>query len=103
MKGGSITALLLNTIFITALSRAFNVSLEQVLSRPALPASLTNHTTCTESDAQPTCDSEAQTSSESGVKFEHALSSKCEEVATIIDAFASTYQATYRSVLLFDL
>lgn len=100
MKGGSMTAILLDIIFITALSRAFSVSIDKLTSPaqqedgleniPSQEPNVTNGETV------------AAILSSGGVspdKTIHSLSKSQLEVAMLVNAFAATYNAAYRSVL----
>ena len=110
------TAILLHTIFITALSRAFGTSCWNQLANPQVVA-LTNcnHSAMTENlkseglvqevallgssfedtKVEP-FDGGAQENE--GAKFYHSLSRRYQEVASIVDTFAATYQSAYRWV-----
>ena len=117
MKGGSMTAILLHAIFITALSRAFGTTCwNQITNSPVdggvVPTSC-NHSALMENpkpgdlvqgDAlqvnsfkdtkvEP-FDRGAQQNEEP--KFCHSLSRRHQEVASMVDTFAATYQSAYR-------
>jgi len=102
MKGGSMTAVLLDTIFITALSRAFRIPLEQFI-RVAAPAagidSLTNCDHSVRGDVLQvnTCeDIKVDESQDGESKFQHSLSKEYQDVAGIVDTFAAVYHSAYR-------
>ena len=103
MKGGSMTAILLDIIFITALSRACAISLDKLLS-PTQGARLDN-TLPLEPDIKngeptPLPRSNPCAVNDSGLSPDRMVSSLSRgqlEVATIVDAFAATYNAAYRS------
>ena len=89
------TAILLDTIFMTALSRAFHVSIHELLSSAKqeegyknTPSNIANSETAAgHSSNGPLSDVTVSSLSQSQL-----------EVATIVDAFAATYNAAYRSV-----
>ena len=73
MKGGSITAVLLGAIFLTALQ----TSLDQPIILPPLPLPLATETEETEG-------------------FDHYLSPSLSPLASLLDVYSLTYQAVYR-------
>ena len=113
------TAILLHTIFITALSRAFGTACWKQLANPPVDsgAALTN---CTHSAMTKNLKSEGLVEEDAlqgssfedtkvelfdgdaqqneGAKFYHSLSRRYQEVASIVDTFAATYQSAYRWV-----
>ena len=99
MKGGSMTAILLDIIFITAFSRAFSVSIHKLLSSAKQEDGLEN----TLSQEPNITDGETvavHSSHSSPDKSVSSLPQSQLEVAMIVDAFAATYNAAYRSVLV---
>jgi len=102
MKGGSMTAILLDTIFITALSRALRIPLEQFI-RVASPAAgidgLTNCGHSVRGDVLQvnTCeDIKVDESQDGESKFQHSLSREYQDVAGIVDTFAAVCHSAYR-------
>ena len=117
MKGGSMTAILLHAIFITALSRAFGTTCWNQITTPPVDGGVVptscNHSALMENpkpgdlvqgDAlqvnsfkdtkvEP-FDRGAQQNEEP--KFCHSLSRRHQEVASMVDTFAATYQSAYR-------
>ena len=108
------TAILLHTIFITALSRAFGTSCWNQLANPPVDGgvALTN---CTHSALMKDPTSEGLVEEDAlqgskvepfdggaqrneGPKFCHSLSIGHQEVASTVDTFAATYQSAYRWV-----
>ena len=111
------TAILLHTIFITALSRAFGTACWKQLANPPVDsgAALTN---CTHSAMTKNLKSEGLVEEDAlqgssfedtkvelfggdaqqneGAKFYHSLSRRYQEVASRVDTFAATYQSAYR-------
>ena len=95
------TAILLDTIFMTALSRVFSVSVHKLISSAKLEGG-------SESIMAPSLETNAMDDEEVTVLLSNgpvpltdkAVSSIAPsqlEVATIVDGFASTYNAAYRS------
>ena len=89
------TAILLDIILITALSRTFNISIHKLISSAKLENGLEN-------TLSRELNSETVASNGSFLPGEtvSSLSQSRLEVATIVDAFAATYNAAYRSVVL---
>jgi hypothetical protein len=91
MKGGSMTAILLDIIFMTALSRAFSVPIHNLLSS-AEQDKKSNDTLLHEPNvANPSNGSSSD-------KTVSSLPQSQLEIATLVDAFVATYNAAYRSV-----
>ena len=102
MKGGSMTAILLDIIFMTALSRAFNVSIHKLLSSTRQEEG-PNNTLLLQEPSTTTNDETIAVHSSNGSSSDKSVSSLSRgqlEVATIVDAFAATYNAAYRSALV---
>ena len=102
MKGGSITEILLDTIFTMAFCRAFDIPLKQFIggsSSPAhsIPSSSPTHTARSNAVVGSQEGSETEGHSKAAVPvFEHSLCDDHTTVASIIDTFASVYNAAYR-------
>lgn len=113
------TAILLHTIFVTALSRAFGTSCWNQLANPPVDSGVAltncNHPVMTEnlkSEGLAQEDALQGSSFEDtkvelfdggaqqneGAKFYHSLNRRYQEVASIVDTFAATYQSAYRWV-----
>lgn len=92
------TAILLDIVFITAISRALNMSIHKIISSTkredvhenvlSQEPNVTNHETVAVHSSN----------SVSPDKAVSSLSQSQLEVANIVDAFAATYNAAYRSV-----
>ena len=92
MKGGSMTAILLNVVFSLALSRAYSIPLSQLLGIPDshLPGRIPSpHSTGSDVTRNGT---------ETDGSSCHMLSQGESEAALIVDAFQATYTSAYRSV-----
>ena len=90
------TAILLDTIFMTALSRAFTVSIHKLLSSDKQEEGYKN-TPSNIANSETTAAVHSSNGPLSDVTVS-SLSQSQLEVATVVDAFAATYNATYRSV-----
>lgn len=92
MKGGSMTAILLNVVFSLAISRSYSIPLSQLLGTPDLylPSHIPSPSS---SDSDVT-----QNGTETEGNSCHLLSQGEREVALIVDAFQATYTSAYRSV-----
>ena len=117
MKGGSMTAILLHTIFITALSRAFGATCWNQLTNPPVDGGVAP-TSCNHSALMDNLkpkylvqgdalqvnsfeDTKVEpfdrgTQPNEGPKCYHSLSRRHQEVASMVDTFAATYQSAYR-------
>lgn len=117
MKGGSMTAILLHTIFITALSRAFGATCWNRLANSPVDGDVAP-TSCNHSALMDNLKPKdlvqgdaLQVNSFEDTKVEpfdrgaqpneepkcyHSLSRKHQEVASMVDTFATTYQSAYR-------
>lgn len=109
MKGGSMTAILLEIVFTTAIARTFSLPLQDIITKgnptitPHLPLPL----------------HQMPAGSKEGVKMNRTVSNSSRgdkeitkttstystsigqsQIATLVDAFMSTYNAAYRSVYL---
>lgn len=101
MKGGSMTAILLDTIFMTALSRVFSVSIHKLISSDKPEDGLENIVAPSRETLAVTDEFTILPSNGPSMdKAVHSISPSRLEVATIVDAFAATYNAAYRSALL---
>ena len=105
MKGGSMTAILLNTIMITALSRAFDLPLESMLSespldsRVMLPLLSQNSIKAQQNDkAIDVTDSHSRPHelAADGEAVQHSRLSCLSEVVNLLDTFSLVYNAVYR-------
>ena len=88
MKGGSMTALLLNTVFSLALSRAYSIPLSVLLGIPD---------SCAPSHNPSLGSNDVKNGTEGDGSCCHILSEGEEQVALMVDAFQATYSAAYRS------
>ena len=88
MKGGSMTAILLNTIFSLALSRAYSIPLSTLLGVPEL---------CAPSHNPVPGSNDMKNGMEDGGSCCHILTEGEEQAALVLDAFQATYSAAYRS------
>ena len=94
------TAILLDIIFMTALSRAFSVSIYRLLSSTKQEDGLRN---ALSQEPNITDGETVAVHSSNGSSRDKSVSSLPQsqlEVAAIVDAFAATYNAAYRSVLV---
>ena len=93
------TAILLDTIFMTALSRAFGISMHKLLSstkqEDGLENTLSQEPNITDGETVAAC-----SNSSSPDKSVSSLHQSQLEVAAVVDAFGATYNAAYRSVLV---
>ena len=93
------TAILLDTIFITALSRAFRIPLEQFVQAAAPVAGiggLANSDHSVRGDALQVNSCADTKVGDGASKFQHSLSRGSQDVAGIVDMFAAVYQNAYR-------
>lgn len=81
MKGGSMTAILLEIVFTAALARAFALPLSQLIT-----------------GAAPLLTTDKQEWIENETSTEYKLTAGQSQIATLVDIFAATYRAAYRCV-----
>ena len=94
MKGGSMTAILLDTIFMTACSRAFGVSIHRLPSSAIQKEKSKNTPLLQESNVTDGETVAVHSSNDSSPdKSVCSLPQSQLEIATIVDAFAATYNA----------
>ncbi|XP_064391978.1 glucokinase regulatory protein-like [Halichondria panicea] len=79
MKGGSMTAILLEIVFTAALARAFALPLSQLIT-----------------GAAPLLTTDKQEWIENETSTEYKLTAGQSQIATLVDIFAATYRAAYR-------
>lgn len=92
------TAILLDIIFMTALSRAFNVSIHNLLSAAEQDKKLKNTLLQEPNIANGEIVTIHSSNGSSLDKIVSSLSQSQLEIASLVDAFAATYNAAYRSV-----
>jgi hypothetical protein len=98
MKGGSMTAILLDIIFMTALSRAFNISIHNLLSSAEQDEKSKNTLLQEPNIANGEMVAAHPSNGSSSDKTISSLRQSQLEIATLVDAFVATYNAAYRSV-----
>ena len=92
------TAILLDIIFMTALSRAFNVSIHSLLSAAEQDEKFKNTLSQESSITNGEMVAMHSSNDSSLDKTVNLLSQSQLEICTLVDAFAATYNAAYRSV-----
>ena len=92
------TAILLDIIFMTALSRAVNVSIHSLLSAAEQDTKLKNTLLQEPNIANGEIVAIHSSNGSSLDKTVSSLSQSGLEIASLVDAFAATYNAAYRSV-----
>ena len=92
------TAILLDIIFTTALSRAFNVSIHNLLSAAEQNEKFKNTLSQESNIANGEMVAMHSSNGSSLDKTVNSLSQSQLEICTLVDAFAATYNAAYRSV-----
>ena len=92
------TAILLDIIFMTALSRAFNVPIHKLLSSAEEDEKFKNTVLQEPSIANGETVAMHSSNGSSLGKTVSLLSQSQLEICTLVDAFAATYNAAYRSV-----
>lgn len=111
MKGGSMTAVLLNTIMITALSRAYDLPLESMLSespldsRVMLPLLSGDSVKAQRNDrANNVIDSSSKPHALAvdGETVQHSRLSCLSDVVNLLDTFSLVYNAVYRYSIQFS-
>lgn len=99
MKGGSMTAILLNVIFTAALSQTFAIPLEKFLTPSGAISSdsTTNYNLSLTNEISSNLKNGSSSATE--LKHTHAtqvLTAGQSLIASIVDGFAATYHAAYR-------